>query len=111
MEKGVAGAEADVAKLERMLSVRSGYVGEELCLLITLRVTLELVLDLLPCTAAHRNLMARLGHLDRELIDVALSSRYRRAFQQEQRSTRRNWGIPLSSRWLHADLSLPGEPR
>lgn len=95
-----AGAKATANRLWKIVSTGTDFVYEELVLLLTLRVQLELVLEFL----ARRNITCiasdRVAPTDEEISAIASSRRHRAAFSDAQIAVARHWGLPLRARWL-----------
>lgn len=87
-----------VERLRRVLGVGSKYTYEEILWAITIRVELELVSQLL----AERGIdeLARATSVDNDLLAVAMSPVNASAFRRAQAAAKKNWGIPVHSRWL-----------
>jgi hypothetical protein len=96
----LAGAVAAMDRLHRMLSIGTDYVYEELMLLITIRVELDLLFEFLAKRGAIDAIASRLGVLDEELLEIAHSEKHRTPFSKAQAGARGSWGIPLETRWL-----------
>lgn len=92
-------AKREAARMHDIMSVGSKFEYEELVLLITMRVELELLSEYL----ADRNVVAAVDGeaLDRELGVIAKSAANAATFRSAQLAARTNWGIPLHSAWLH----------
>lgn len=85
----------------RILSVGAEFTWEELVLVLTLRIELELVsmvMALFGMEAKARDLSA----IDFELREVARSSANRRSFSSALQTIRKNWGIPIDDPWTTA---------
>jgi hypothetical protein len=92
------------SKIERLWQIIGGggvYVYEEAVLVITLRVQLGMLLDYL----AQRGVVDFLDvkSVDEQLQALASAPENSSAFRSARQSARRNWGLPLRSRWLDTD--------
>lgn len=100
VELALAGIVAAVKRLRRMLNVGTRFVYEELMLAITMRVELDLLVDFLARRGFADVAGPEILALDEDLIEIAHSKKHRSAFSSAQAAARRNWGIPLQTRWL-----------
>ena len=97
-EAAVPEAIAVRSRVLRVLSIGTEFQWEELVLVLTLRVQLDLalaVMDLFGVDATSFDLTT----LDSDLREVALSKQNRRYFMTALATMRRNWGIPIFDRW------------
>lgn len=91
-------AREEIKRLQRILSVGARYTYEELVLLITSRVELELLSDFLGERGFDRLEMPIT--LDNDLEAIASSASNAGGFGSAQAAARKSWGLPLRSRWL-----------
>jgi hypothetical protein len=87
-----------IERLQRMLGAGSQFGYEELLLAVTDRTELDLLCNYLRAVGMVPNFDA--GELDDDLIAIASSRQNSGAFQSAQAAARRNWGLPIRSRWL-----------
>jgi hypothetical protein len=91
-----AQAERRIERLQRLVSVGTKFLYEEVMLAITYRIELEMLGHFLEVRGIH-------GRLDTASIDenlLGLARSHGELFRKVQAVARRNWGIPLKSRWL-----------
>lgn len=89
-----------VARLERILSVGTRFTFEELLLVLTLRVQLGLVHELMQRLGVAPTAEERLSSLDEDLQHIPGSRENRELFRSAQRSALSHWGLPIRSAWL-----------
>jgi hypothetical protein len=94
-------ARTKAERLGRMLHGDSSMTYEEMLLLITIRVELEMLFAFL----AERRIgdLPDLSSLDADLSAAACSPKNAAAYVTAQESARKNWGLPLRSEWLGTD--------
>ena len=94
-------ARKTIARIERIVGTGSQFVYEEVLLVITLRVELDLVSAYL----AQRGLGALpdVDRRDEEITSVFSTSAHSSISRSAQQTARRNWGLPLHSKWLGND--------
>lgn len=86
-------AQAHLARLQRIVGTGSRFVCEELVLVITMRIELDLFLAF-----AQRHWPAvpqlDLSAIDDEIREIAASAENSGAFVSARRACKRNWGLP-----------------
>jgi hypothetical protein len=90
-----------IERLDRMLGGGSPVTYEEMLLLITMRVQLEVLLAYL----AERGIgdLPDFGSLDEDFSAAVSSPKNSAAYLTAQQSARKNWGLPLRSKWLGSE--------
>lgn len=91
-------AKGNVQRLNRILNAPGSLVDEEMLLVVTMRVELEMLftyfsgrgMDGLPDTSL----------LDEALVHAVRAPDNAATFLAAQKSARKNWGLPLRSKWL-----------
>jgi hypothetical protein len=96
-------AQRRVERLNRMLGGGSPVAYEEMLLLVTIRVELEVLLAYL----AERGVgdLSGVGSLDEDLSAAVRSPQNSVAYFSAQQSARKNWGLPLRSKWLGTEAT------
>lgn len=98
------GADATVRRLHRVLSTGGRYEYEEVMLVLTYRVDLDLFAEGMVALGYGADALMSLEVVDGELRSLMGDPQHRALFQSAQRAARRNWGLPLSVSWLgHGD--------
>ena len=82
----------------RVLSIGTKFTWEELVLLLTMRIELELASSVMALFGIDTSAFD-LGTLDAELRVVALSNENRARFASALATIRRNWAVPIVDRW------------
>jgi|SRR4026208_386896 hypothetical protein len=91
-------AQQRIARLRKVLATGSRFTYEEILLVITTRVELELFANF--CADRRTGVLVQTDDLDGEIIALAKSRENERFFRQAQSAARENWGLPLKSNWL-----------
>jgi hypothetical protein len=93
-----AEAQKRIGRLKRILGIGSQFSYEELLLAVTDRIELDLLQKYLHVRKLLPNFDTR--ELDEDLVAIANSRQNSGAFQSAQAAAKRNWGLPVKSRWL-----------
>ena len=91
-------ARTRIERLKRMVGVGSQFGYEELLLAVTDRTELDLLCHYLRAAGLVPGFDA--GELDDDLMAIARSPQNSGSFKSAQAAARRNWGLPVRSRWL-----------
>ena len=89
-------------RLQQVVGTGSKFTYEELLFAITSRVQLELFVQF--CMEHHIPCGLDPTVVDGELSALASSKQNATEFRRAQAAARKNWGMPLSSRWLRESL-------
>lgn len=92
------GAKADVARLRHVMSVDDKFIYEEAMLLITLRVMVQLAMEFFE--SRNYDLAVDTQDVDENLRRVARLAQNFTAYESARRKARKNWGLPIVSKWL-----------
>jgi hypothetical protein len=87
-----------VNRLKRMLGVGGDFTYEELLLVIAVRVELDLFSQFLCARGIQPELNLR--QVDTDIRELASATLNISAFHSAQSAARKNWGLPIRSRWL-----------
>ena len=90
---------SNAKRVRRLLAVGTSFGDEEVVLLLTLRIEGDLVEEFLRQWQGSGS-GVRWDDIDTNVVALAKSVRHRRLFRRSQEQVRRNWGIPLHSKWL-----------
>ena len=85
-------------RLRRILDVGTSFEYEELMLVIALRTELDMFCQFLRERGIVPDFDATLA--DEEIHAVATSRQHSGSFLNAQRAAKRNWKVPIASRWL-----------
>lgn len=102
VDRVLEGAAAAVKRLRWIFGIGTEFVYEELMLAVTMRVQLDLLLAFLDRRDIEHGLASEVEALDETLRAIAESKKHRGPFSSAQAAARRNWGLPLETRWLGA---------
>lgn len=90
-----------IEAVRRMLDAGTDLIYEEVLLVITVRTELDLLLRYLTDRGAAE--LADTSSLDQALDAMAQAPGTSDVFRSAQASAKRNWGLPLHSKWLFSD--------
>lgn len=93
----------NVERLNQMLVGSTPLIYEEMLLLITIRVELEVLMAHL--TERGVSDLPDVGSLDEDLSATVRSPQNSGAYLAAQQSARKNWGLPLRSKWLGTEAT------
>jgi hypothetical protein len=93
-----------VARIRRILSVGSEWQGEEILLLLGLRIDIDFLLDFLRDGLGHE-FSVSLNDIDEDLLHLSTTTLHRGRFRESARLMKRNWGLPIRSKWIDSYLS------
>jgi hypothetical protein len=96
----VAEAMKDVSRVQRILSIGTTFIYEELLLVITIRVQLELLSQFLAQRGEAPDF--HLSAIDDEMRRVAGYHENASAFRSAQTAAKRNWGAPIQASWIES---------
>ena len=92
--------EKNVNSMRRIIDVGLDPIYEEVVLILTLRVEIELMTAL--AVAAFGCVIDDTLDLDSHLKDVLDSSAFRSVTRTAKASIKRNWGLPLRTHWIES---------
>lgn len=92
------GAKADIARLRHVMSIGDKFIYEETMLLITLRVEVQLATEFFESRGFE--FAADIRDVDVALRRIARSGLNFTAYESARRKARKNWGLPIVSKWL-----------
>jgi hypothetical protein len=92
----------NVRRLQGIVSVGTRFIFDEILLLITIRVELELLSAFLKERGIA--MMSDITSADDDLKAIATSPVNARDFRSAHKAASMNWGIPLHSRWLEGPM-------
>lgn len=98
LSKAIAGMQEDIARLRHVMSIGDRFIFEETMLLITLRVDVQLAMEFLESRSIEVG--DALGEVDDSLRSIARSGLNLSAYESARRMARKNWGLPIVSKWL-----------
>ncbi len=106
VQRALTGAAARVERLRRMLGIGTRFVYEEVMLAITERVELDLLLEFCRKRGIGDFERITVASLDLALVELAQAKQHAAMFSSAQAVARRNWGIPLQTRWLMSGVEV-----
>lgn len=90
----------DIARLRHVMSIGDEFIYEETMLLITLRVGVQLAMEFFASRGFDPEV--DIHDVDDDLRRIARSGRNFNAYESARRKARKNWGLPIVSKWLDA---------
>jgi hypothetical protein len=94
-------AKQQIERVRRMLGTGTDLIYEEALLIVTVRTELELVFKFLSDRGVSD--LADASSLDHDLNEILRSPKSSAVFRSAQAAAKKNWGLPLHSRWLSSD--------
>lgn len=94
------GVEEAIERIQRIISVGTRWCFEELTLVLGRKIEIEIVLLFLHKRQYFTDHCFLLDDLDAAIMKIAKSKVNERDFRMAVTLNRRNWGLPISSRWL-----------
>lgn len=101
-ESVVRRAKDQAARIERIVTVGSNFLDDEILLVMTLRVQLELLTTLLQDLYAI-DLGIDFDQMDAWIREAFCRPRLGQKLQEVLAQMRRNWGLPIESHWLSSE--------
>jgi len=97
------GEEVDqrIERIRRILDADTDLIYEEILLVITIRTELDLLSWYLADRGAEE--LADASSVDQALGAIAQAPKSSAVFRSAQASAKKNWGLPLHSKWLSND--------
>lgn len=90
-----------IERLQRIVGSSGILAYEEILFVITLRTELDMLLSYLEDRGIED--LPDASSLDDDVLAIARSLGSSSAYRSAQESARRNWGLPLRSKWLDGD--------
>lgn len=97
----------DIRMLKRLISAKNSFLFEEMVLILTRRIQVDLVLFVLREIGIDEMSTNKkdLADLDEEINIISKMQRNKEEFNYAIKSIKKNWGIPIINKWLDADIS------
>ncbi len=97
------GMEEDAQRIRRIFSHGSVWNDEEILLVLTIRIQIDLALAFLNERAV---VTVATDDIDEQMVHISKTSQNRRSFEVAIKLINANWGLPIRSKWLRKDLSV-----
>ena len=93
------GMAEELSQIRQILSVGSTWNDDEILLILTMRIQIDLALSFV---AEHslRKVTIVTDDIDESIKRIAVSKENARAFDMAVALIKKNWGLPITSRWL-----------
>ena len=106
LENGLVG---DAERIRRILSIGSRWNEDEVLLVLGMRIEIDLMLSFLSEYCSY-NVTAPLPieYIDERLVELAKSKEHKRHFRWAIDMMKKNWGLPIDSKWLRLPQSNKG---
>lgn len=94
--------ENDIKSIERIVSVGSKFIVEEFVLILTSRIQIELVLDLLQ-ELGFDEIKVESDEIDDKITRISQVKENKEAFKDAISLLKKNWGVPITSKWFNVN--------
>lgn len=93
------GLENDVQRIRRVLSIGTTWNGEEILLVLTLRIQVDLGVAFLNdwCSV---EVKTNTADIDECIVRLSKTREHKRHFAESIGLMKKNWGLPINSRWF-----------
>lgn len=95
-------------KAMRIVSVGSEFELDEIILVLTLRIQLALVIEILHRLGIDTTTMFRIAPLDRKIQDLAREECNKAEFARALASLAHHWHIPIADEWTETSPAVDG---
>ena len=99
LNAGFVGIEEQVRIIRRILSIGTVWNGDEILLVLTKRVQMELLLTFLTEFFSYDETVS-LDDIDKRINSIAETKENKHTFEEAKRLMRKNWGLPINSEWM-----------
>ena len=103
LNAGVEGIEQEAQIIRRILSVGTVWNGEEILLVLTKRIQIDLLLDFLTEFCSYDRTVS-IDDIDERLNSIAQSKENKHSFEESRNLMKENWGLPINSKWLSTEF-------
>lgn len=93
----------DIYEIKRLLSIFNVWIVEELVLVLTLRIQVDLVIALLD----EMNLLIEdidLQNIDKKILEISIANKSKLPFKSSVNLINKNWGLPIRNKWLDKSI-------
>jgi hypothetical protein len=97
------GIEKAAQIIRRILSIGTKWNDDEILLVLQKRIEIDLLLHFLN-ECCSRQLSIPLDDVDEAILHLANSKENKRDFKLVVNQIKKNWGLPIESKWLKEDL-------
>jgi len=91
--------EKDIKNIERLLSIFNVWIEEEIVLILTLRIEVELISNVLTFIG-YNKVSADFSSIDEKILQISQAEDSKRAFSESVSLIKKNWGMPITNKWL-----------
>ncbi|MGH9874725.1 MAG: hypothetical protein ACRD9S_19905 [Pyrinomonadaceae bacterium] len=99
MEQAEAGIKEKIQRLRRILSIGNRWTGEEILLVVQTRIEIELLTTYLSEKCPTKP-SPSLDDIDEDIVALSKSKEHQYDFKWAVGMMKKNWGLPIDSRWL-----------
>ena len=99
IQTALVGLERNAERIRRVLSVGDVWNEDEILLILTKRIQIEMLLQFLKEIYSH-SMEVFLDDIDRKVEEISASKQNGRTYKLVVAQLKRNWGLPIDSKWL-----------
>ncbi|MCI0664319.1 MAG: hypothetical protein L0220_24945 [Acidobacteria bacterium] len=99
------GVDSDIKYIERVLSIGTIWNDDEISYVLQRRILVDMVLEYFR-EAIGREILLDHSNADKLIISIAQSRKNKRSFEIAVRQIKKNWGLPIRSKWLDMELYI-----
>lgn len=100
-------AKGEIREIERLLSIFNVWIVEEIVLILTLKIQVDLVIAVLN-EMGYREADINLYAIDEKILQISKAEASKRPFAESVNLINKNWGMPLTNRWLDVNSIKKG---
>lgn len=91
--------ESEIKEIKRLLSIFNVWIVEEIVLILTLRIQVDLVIAVLN-EMGYQEANIDLYDTDEKILRISKAEASKRPFTESVNLIKKNWGMPLTNKWL-----------
>jgi hypothetical protein len=103
LAKGESGIVRDVKYIEKIMSIGEEWNDDEILLVLQQRIFIDLFIAFYQERLA-RKISVDLTDADRQILCGARMQKNRQSYETAIRQMKKNWGLPINSKWLDEDI-------
>jgi hypothetical protein len=103
LNAAIAGIEKDAQIIRRILSVGAVWNDDEILLVLTKRVQIDLLLVFLTEFCSYDRTV-NIGDIDERINSISQTKENKHTFEEARNLMKKNWGLPIKSKWLSTEF-------
>jgi len=96
----IAKLERDIREIKRLLSIFDVWIVEEIVFIMTLKIQVDLVIAVFE-EVGYEEINISLTNIDKKISQISRGETSKRPFAESIKLIRKNWGMPISNKWLN----------